>query len=262
MKKLLSCSSLALCLAASLVSGCKSKSAESAATPASTAPPSEPVFQVDPATAASIHGVVKYDGARPKPQVIDMSSDPLCVKAHKGKALDESLLVNGKGELGNAFVYIEKGLEGKHFAVPSTPVTIDQGGCWFRPRVVGIQVGQTLDVTNSDPVTHNIHPMATINREWNHSQGPGDPPMHRKFLKQEVAIPVKCNIHNWMHASIGVVDSPYFAVTKDDGSFDLPNLPPGTYTVTAWHETLGTQQATLTVPASGKGVADLTFHPK
>ena len=261
--KILLRSALGLCVASALSTGCKSKTAESspaaAASPEAAAPPA---FQVDPATAGSIHGTVTYSGAKPKPVLIDMSSDPACVAAHKGKAYDESLVVDGKGELGNAFVYVEKGLEGKTFAVPTAPVTIDQSGCWFRPRVVGIQVGQTLDVVNSDPVTHNIHPMAVVNREWNHSQGPGDPPMHRKFTKVEVAIPVKCNIHGWMHASIGVVDSPYFAVTKDDGSFDLPNLPPGTYTVTAWHEKLGTQQATVTVAANGRGVADLKFAAK
>lgn len=243
-----------------LLTGCKSKT-ETAA-PGQTAPAAAPAFQVDAATAGSIRGVVKYDGAKPKPKLIDMSGDPACVSAHKGKAYDESLVAGSKGGLGNAFVYISAGLEGKHFAAPSAPVTIDQGGCWFRPRVLGIQTGQTLDITNSDPVTHNIHPMAKVNGEWNHSQGPGDPPMHRTFSKQEIMIPVKCNIHDWMHAYIGVVDNPYFATTKDDGSFDLPNLPPGTYTVTAWHETLGTQQATVTVAASGKAEADLQFHAK
>jgi plastocyanin len=191
-----------------------------------------------------------------------MSSDPTCVAAHKGKAYDETLVVGAKGGLANAFVFIEKGLEDKHFATPTGAVTIDQAGCWFRPRVLGIQVGQTLDVVNSDPVTHNIHPMATVNHEWNHSQGPGDPPMHRIFNKPEIMIPVKCNIHDWMHAFIGVVDHPYFATTKDDGSFTLPNLPPGTYTVTAWHETLGRQSTTLTVSAKGKAEANLTFSAK
>lgn len=263
MKKTLSCAVLGLCLTSTLLSGCKAKPPESSAAPVVPAEPAAPpVFQVDLATAGDIHGSVRYEGARPKPKLIDMSSDPLCVKAHNGKQFDESLLVSSKGELGNVFVYIEKGLEGKHFAVPAAPVTMDQGGCWFRPRLLGIQVGQTLDVTNSDPVTHNIHPMAAVNAEWNHSQGPGDAPMRHKFAKQEIMIPVKCNIHDWMHAFIGVVDHPYFAVTKDDGSFDLPNLPPGTYTVTAWQEILGTRQATVTVPASGKVEANLRFRAK
>ncbi len=250
-----------LLLLCGLIAGCKGKQPETitvgqpGSTPTAT-------FQVDAATAGSIHGTITYTGAKPKPKLIDMSSDPACVAAHKGKAYDESLVVSLKGGLGNAFVYISSGLDGKHFAEPSTPVTIDQSGCWFRPRVLGIQTGQTLDIVNSDPVTHNIHPMAKVNREWNHSQGPGDPPMHRTFSKQEIMIPVKCNIHDWMHAYIGVVDNPYFATTKDDGTFDLPNLPPGTYTVTAWHETLGTQQATVTLAASGKAETKLQFAAK
>lgn len=251
-----------LCTTAAVIAGCKSKQPEAPAVAVATPEVAAPVFQVDPATAGSVHGTVTYIGPRPKPQVIDMSSDPQCVKAHVGKQYDESLLVNGKGALRDAFVYVSKGLEGKHFAVPQEPVTIDQKGCWFRPRVLGVQVGQAFDVTNSDPVTHNIHPMPKDNREWNHSQGPGDPPMHRKFTHVEIGIPVKCNIHAWMHADINVVDSPYFAVTKDDGSFDLPNLPPGTYTVTAWHEGLGTQEATITVAASGKVEQNLQFHAK
>ena len=208
-----------LLLLCSMLLGCNAKQADKAA-PGQSAPAAAPAFQVDAATAGTIHGTVRYEGAKPKPKLIDMSSDPSCVAAHKGKAYDESLVVGAKGGLGNAFVYISGGLEGKHFAVPSTAVTIDQSGCWFRPRVLGLQTGQTLDIVNSDPVTHNIHPMAVVNREWNHSQGPGDPPMHRTFSKQEVMIPVKCNIHDWMHAFIGVVDNPYFATTKDDGTFD------------------------------------------
>jgi hypothetical protein len=250
-----------LLLLCGMIAGCKGKQPETI-TVGQAAPAAAPTFQVDLATAGSIHGTITYSGAKPKPKLIDMSSDPTCVAAHKGKAYDESLVVGAKGGLGNAFVYISSGLEGKHFAVPSTPETIDQGGCWFRPRVLGLQTEQTLNITNSDPVTHNIHPMAKVNHEWNHSQGPGDPPMHRTFSKQEVMIPVKCNIHDWMHAFIGVVDNPYFATTKDDGSFDLPDLPPGTYTVTAWSETLGTQQATVAVAANGKTETKLQFAAK
>ena len=259
MKFDLKATTTSLLLLCGMLAGCKSKQAETAA-PGQSAPAAAPAFQVDAATAGSIYGSITYSGAKPRPKLIDMSSDPACVAAHKGKAYDESLVLGPKDGLGNAFVYISGGLEGKHFAVPSAPVTIDQKGCWFRPRVLGIQTGQSLDIVNSDPVTHNIHPMAKINREWNHSQGPGDPPMHRTFSRQEIMIPVKCNIHDWMHAYIGVVDNPYFATTKDNGSFDLPNLPPGTYTVTVWHELLGTQQATVTVPSSGKVEAKLQFH--
>jgi plastocyanin len=188
-----------------------------------------------------------------------MSGDPACVEAHHGKAYDESLVVNANGTLANVFVYVKSGLGGKVFEVPSTPVTIDQKGCWFHPRVLGIQTAQTLEVINSDPVTHNIHPMAQINREWNHSQGQGDAPLARRFLKPEVMIRVKCNIHSWMHAFIGVVDHPYFAVTGAGGTFEIPNLPPGDYVIEAWHETLGTQQQKITVTPAGKIEADFTF---
>ena len=191
-----------------------------------------------------------------------MSSDPACVEAHKGKAFDESLLVGPDGSLGNAFVYISSGLEGKQFAIPTQPVVIDQKGCWFRPRILGVQAGQQFQVINSDPVTHNIHPMAVANREWNHSQGPGDPPMNRKFLQPEIMIPVKCNIHRWMHAYIGVVDNPYFAVSADDGSFTIENLPAGTYTLSVWQEKLGTQQQKITIAPHAAATASFVFKAK
>lgn len=249
------------CCVLLIVSGCSRKPAPEAAGPVAGAP--APVFfQVDPGTAGTITGTIRYAGARPAAKVIDMSGDPACVEAHKGKAYDESLLVSAKGGLGNSFVYVMKGLEGKTFAVPAEAVTIDQRGCWFRPRVLGIQVGQTLSVVNSDPVTHNIHPMAEVNRDWNHSQGPGDAPLRHKFLKPEEMIEVKCNIHSWMRAHIGVVEHPYFAVTKDDGSFTIPNLPPGDYTVAVWHEHVGTVTQAVTVAAKGKAVLNVTMKGK
>jgi hypothetical protein len=127
---------------------------------------------------------------------------------------------------------------------------------------MGIQVGQQLRVTNSDPVTHNIHPLAQINREWNHSQGPGDAPLARKFVKPEVMIRVKCNIHPWMHAFIGVVEHPYFAVSGADGSFQIRDLPPGDYVLEAWHETLGMQEQKISIAASTKITANLSFKGK
>ena len=188
-----------------------------------------------------------------------MSEDPACVHAHKSKAYDESIEVGPKNGLGNVFVYVEKGLEGKTFETPATPAVIDQAGCWFVPRILGLQTGQVLKVINSDPVTHNIHPQATTNREWNHSQGPGDPPIERRFTKPEVMIPVKCNIHGWMRAYIGVLPHPYFAVSSTTGAFQIPNLPPGTYTIAAWQEKLGTQRQTITVQTGQKADVNFTF---
>jgi plastocyanin len=243
------------CLAAFLAacSGTPAKKPESKAEP----PPS--YFKVDPATAGAVKGAIHFTGKKPARKKIDMSSDPACAAAHHGAAYDESLVVNPNGTLANAFVYIKSGLEGKTFETPRAPVTIDQRGCWFRPRVLGIQTGQTLEVTNSDPVTHNIHPLAQVNREWNHSQGEGDAPLARKFIKPEVMIRVKCNIHSWMHAFIGVVDNPYFAVTGSDGAFAIRNVPPGDYVIGVWTETLGTQEQKVTVGPSGEVDTTFTF---
>jgi Polysaccharide lyase family 4, domain II len=251
------------CLSCAIVltAGCSAKpKTEPASGP--VAQPAPSFFKVNPATATSLTGTIRFTGKRPIAKKIDMSEDPACVEARHGKAYDESLVIDRKGSVANAFIYVKTGLEGKTFEVPTSPVTIDQSGCWFRPRVLGIQTSQTLQVINSDPVTHNIHPMAEVNREWNHSQGPGDAPLNRRFVKPEVMIRVKCNIHSWMHAFIGVLNHPYFAVSKDDGTFEIKNLPPGTYTIAVWQEILGTQQQQITVTPHNNAVTNFTFKGK
>lgn len=225
------------------------------------APPAPVYYKVDSATAGTIRGKIRFTGAKPAAKKISLDADPLCAKMHPGGSITEDgVVVNKDGSVGNVFVYLKTGLEGKAFAAPAAAVVIDQKGCWFGPRVVGIQTGQALQVTNSDPVTHNIHPQPLKNRDWNQSQGPEDPPLVRKFAAPEIMIPVKCNVHNWMHAWIGVLDHPYFAVTGTDGSFEIRNVPPGTYTVAAWQETLGTEEQPVTLAASAE--SELTFTLK
>lgn len=251
-----------ICFMCSMVIGC---SHSTISPPPGSGQPQQaavPVFHVDPQTAGSISGTIRYAGRRPAMKAIDMSNDPACVEVHHGKAFDESLLVSPSGGLDNAFVYVKAGLEGKHFETPTAAVAIDQSGCWFKPRVLGLQTNQVFQVINSDPVTHNIHPMAQINREWNHSQGPGDPPLDRKFIRPEVMIPVKCNIHSWMHAYIGVIDHPYFAVSKPDGTFTIGNLPPGTYTVAVWQERLGIEERQIAVSPHSSTLMNVTFKGK
>jgi plastocyanin len=217
-------------------------------------PPAPAYFEADKATAGVIRGTIRVDGKLPAAKVISLDSDPQCAKLHAGGTITE------KAGVGNVFVYLQKGLEGKKFATPTEPVVIDQRGCWFSPRVIGMQAGQPLKVTNSDPVTHNIHPQPQKNRDWNQSQAPEDPPLSRKFAVPEIMIPVKCNVHNWMRAWIGVLDHPYFAVTGENGEFTIPNVPPGTYTVAVWDSVLGGQEQTVTLAASATN--EMTFTLK
>jgi hypothetical protein len=131
----------------------------------------------------------------------------------------------------------------------------------YGPHVVALQVNQTLKVINSDPHSHNIHPLPTINREWNKSQPPGSAPLEQKFDKEEITIPVKCNIHPWMRSYIAVFRHPYFAVTGSDGTFSLKGLPPGKYTITAWQESYGSKTQDITVGA-GPSSANFEFKAK
>ena len=220
-------------------------------------------FKPDPATAGMITGRVLFNG-RPAPsRRVEMDNDPQCVKLHDQPVMDEEIALTRIGNerrLANAFVYIKAGLEGKVFEPPATPVVIEQRGCWFGPRVQGIVLGQTLQVVNADPLTHNIHPLARINREWNQSQSPGDPPLTRRFTQTEVMIRVKCNIHNWMHAWIGAVPHPYFGVTDQEGMFSLVGVPPGEYVVETWHERLGRQEQPVRVSSGGRTELILNFN--
>ncbi len=209
-------------------------------------------FKVDAKTAGAITGKIIYSGKKSSHKIVNMDADPQCAKLHPTSLSDDSIAINKDGMLANVFVYIKNGLEGKNFELPADPVVIDQNGCWFNPRVLGIQVGQTLQVKNSDPVTHNIHPLPTINREWNQSQAPDTEPFTRKFTQPEVMIKVKCNIHAWMHAWVGTVAHPYFAVTGTDGTFQLRNVPPGNYTLEIWHEELGKQEQQVRLAPSGQ----------
>ncbi|HEX4808439.1 MAG TPA: carboxypeptidase regulatory-like domain-containing protein [Bryobacteraceae bacterium] len=250
-----------LFLAAVLIlsSSC-SKPPESKARSTATTSPAQPVYyKVDPATSGVIAGKVVFEGKRPPRKIIDMSEDADCSKLHKAPLYDQSVVVSSSGSIENVFVYVKHGLEGKAFVTPSQPVILDQKGCWYTPRVFGIQTRQILKVVNSDPVTHNIHPMAHDNRAWNQSQDPGAAPLMRHFIRPEIMIPVKCNVHAWMRAWIGVLDHPYFSVTGEDGRFEIRNLPPGDYTIEAWQEKLGTQEQKISLPASGKQSLVFTF---
>ncbi len=184
--------------------------------------------------AGTVSGKVTYTGTPAKPKPIDMSKEPTCAKQHATPVTTETVVTGPNNALGYVVVYISAGApdEGQ---VPAQAVTFEQKGCQYIPHVLAMHTGQELKVVNSDQTSHNIHPLAKVNREWNKSQPPGTPPISEKYDKEEF-IPVKCNVHPWMHGYFAVLKTSHEDVSKDDGGFKLPNLPPGKYTITAWHE--------------------------
>ncbi len=214
-------------------------------------------FKVDPATAATVTGKVAIEGDTPKAlmRAINMSAEPDCGKLHD-KAPMAEVVVRTDGGLQNVFVWVKAGLEGKKFEVSKDAAQLDQKGCIYTPHVVALQTRQMLKVSNSDPTTHNVHPLPKVNREWNKSQPGGASDIEYQFARQEIMLPVKCNIHPWMRSYINVVDHPFFAVSGADGAFEIKGLPPGTYTIEAHHERLGTKEISVTVgDAESKEIA-------
>ena len=207
---------------------------------------------------AIVKGTAKFQGTVPKPTHIDMSADPKCVQARPGGGTTEDIVADSSGGLENVIVYVSQGLGDAKFEPPKEPAEIDQKGCMYKPHVVALRANQELKVVNADNTTHNIHPMPNNNRELNQSQAPGAP-FSMTFAREEIAIPVKCNIHPWMRSYIAVFKNPYFAVTGRDGSFEISSLPPGSYTITAWHEKLGTTFQKITVGESETKTMEFMF---
>ncbi len=207
---------------------------------------------------ASLKGEVKFEGTAPKPSRIDMSQDPICAKARPAPATTEDIVVGANGGLANVVVYVSDGLGSRTFQPPAQPATLEQKGCQYKPHVLALQANQKLDVVNDDETTHNIHPTPNNNREWNMTQ-PHGVPLQQSFAREEIAVPVKCNVHPWMKGYVAVFKHPYFAVTDKNGSFDLNDLPPGTYTITAWQEKLGTLNQKITIGAGEAKTLDFSF---
>jgi plastocyanin len=227
-----------------------SNSAEQPAQPAAAATP------IDPATVATVNGTVKFDGTAPKQPKIDMSQDPGC----KGTNQAETLVVDN-GDLANVFVYVKDGLGNRTFDVPKDAVVLNQQGCQYHPHVLGVMAGQTVQIKNDDPTTHNIHPTPKDNREWNESQPPSSPALEKNFAREEIMLPVKCNQHPWMKMYINVVKSPFFAVTDKSGKYEIKGLPPGDYTLAFVHEKLGEQDQKVTVAPKDTKTVDASFKP-
>jgi hypothetical protein len=221
-------------------------------------PSSMPASGID---SAVVKGTVKLEGALPTPAHINMASDPVCARQHSTAVSAEEIVADKNGDLQNVVVFVSEGLGDRTFDVPAQPAVIEQKGCVYQPHVLAFRVNQPFKVINSDACTHNIHPQPANNREWNKAQAPGST-VEETFARAEVGIPLKCNVHPWMRSYLAVFKHPYFAVTGKDGSFDLSNLPPGTYTIQAWHEKLGTATQKVTVGSNETKTLQFVFKSR
>ena len=214
---------------------------------------------VDPETAGSVAGIVKFAGTPRKMRTISMAAVPNCAKMHSSPATTEDVLLGDNSTLQNVVVFLKGDFSRYSFDPANSPVTIDQKGCSYDPHVLALMTGQELHVANSDQTTHNINAAPKRNRRWNESQSAGAPSFTEVFARSEMSIPVKCNIHPWMKAYISVFSHPYFQVTREDGSFKIRNVPPGTYTLAAWHELYGTKEQRVTIEKKQEQAVSFTF---
>lgn len=223
-------------------------------------PAAPPGKAVDPTTVGAISGRVTFSGAPPAAVAIKMDSDPACVSGTSPNPQTDAVLVGNDGALANVFVYVKDGLDPDYaFAPPATSAILDQDGCHYKPRVLGVRVGQTIEISNSDPTFHNVHALPITNPEFNRGLPTEGSKMTRTFTEPEVMVRFKCDVHGWMMAHVGVLPHPYFAVTGVDGSFSLAGVPPGTYMIEAWHERFGTRSMQVTVATSGTATSNFTF---
>lgn len=206
----------------------------------------------------TIKGHIKLMGHLPGNTVIRMGMDPMCATANQGSRVVQDIVhVTADGSLANVFIR----LEGKLPAAPppATPVVIDQRRCVYVPRVIGAQVGQILQVKNSDNLLHSVHSVSSRGNDFNISEPTMGMVQQFRLKNEEVMLRIKCDIHSWMTTYVGVVANPYFSVSRDDGTFSIPNVPPGSYTLVIWHERYGELRRPARVQAGGTTTVDLEF---
>ena len=210
------------------------------------------------AHAASVTGTIQFTGQAPQLKKVDMNADPTCSSLHPTPVMNEDVIVNANQTLKNVFVYVKEGLEGQTFETPEEPVVLDQQGCMYSPRILGLQVHQPLQIVNSDSTLHNVHGMPKQSRQFNLGMPIKGMKLKRKFDTPEVMVKFKCDVHPWMRAYVGVTSHPFFSVSSDDGTFEIKGLPAGSYVLEAWHEKFGRQIQSVTVGEEGI-TADFTY---
>jgi len=209
---------------------------------------------------SSITGTVTFEGTAPNLKPLTMDADPACAKMHSGPAPNEMLVLGSANTMGNILVSVSEGLPaGRTWPAPQTPVVLDQKGCTYVPHVMGIMVGQPYRILNSDGILHNVHTLPKINPSFNQAMPGTRKEATTTFAKPENLFQIKCDVHPWMSAYIGVYTHPFFSVTGTDGKFTIQGLDAGTYEITAWHEKLGTRTASVTVSGSDTKTQDFKF---
>jgi plastocyanin len=230
---------------------------EPAAAPATTQAAAPSDAGSAPKGSASIAGKISFAGTAPAPEKLKVSADPYCQKEHKD-GLERKVVDVKDGGLKDVFVYVKSGLTGTYPA-PTVAVELDQQGCMYKPHMVVLQVGQPLKIKNNDETLHNIHPRPTVNQEFNIGQPRKGMESTKTFDKKEVMIPVGCDVHPWMRSYISVLDNPFFAVTDEDGKYEIKGLPAGEYEIEAVHEKLKSQTSKITVKDGEKATLDLSY---
>ena len=206
----------------------------------------------------SITGTITFEGKAPKMKPLKLDADPICVANSEIAPQKEWLILDENKGVKNALIFITEGLN-IDYSPPEEPVVIDQKGCIYSPHVVGIMAGQQLDILNNDGTLHNIHALPKVNKEFNNAMPRTKKKLSVKFEYPEAPFKVKCDVHPWMGAYIGVFDHPCFSVSGDDGTYVISDLKPGEYVIEAWHEKLGSQTANVTVSDSSAAHQDFTF---